>query len=65
METDFTCSMRQYTCVKSMAHPRKTVRQNGRTSLKLFITMKSKEKIQIILCDSRQATQKIMYNGGV
>jgi len=23
METDFTCSMRQYTCVKSMAHPRK------------------------------------------
>jgi len=22
METDFTCSMRQYTCVQSMAHQR-------------------------------------------
>lgn len=26
--------------------------------------MKKKEKIQTILCDNRQATQKIMYNGG-
>ena len=41
METDFTCSMRQYTCVKSTAHQRK----NSKTEqMDVFETVYHNEK---------------------